>query len=54
MDRSPPEFSFGFYNGLASTHGDIVPALLATLKNDEAVLKKLEGKINKKMKDKIQ
>ncbi|XP_038058960.1 serine/threonine-protein kinase 36-like isoform X2 [Patiria miniata] len=45
MDRSPAEFSTGFYASLASAHADIVPAFLACLMDDPIVMKKLQGSL---------
>ena len=45
MDRSPVEFTTGFYSGLASHHADIIPAFLACLMEDPATMKRLQGQI---------
>ena len=43
MDRSPAEFCYGFYNGVATKHPDVVQSILASMKEGDDTLKKLEG-----------
>lgn len=41
MDRSQEEFVTGFYTGLATTHHQIIPALLRMLHQDQALIKRV-------------
>ncbi|XP_022108847.1 serine/threonine-protein kinase 36-like [Acanthaster planci] len=53
FDRSPAEFSTGFYNSLASAHADIVPALVACLMEDAVVMKRLQGSLPDSRSDEV-
>ncbi|XP_071789839.1 serine/threonine-protein kinase 36-like isoform X1 [Asterias amurensis] len=53
MDRSPVEFTTGFYGGLASHHADIIPAFLACLMEDPATMKRLQGSLSDSQSDEV-
>lgn len=46
MDRAHEEFVTGYYAGLATAHLPVVSALLKTLEQDEALVKKVTSKWN--------